>query len=142
MKSTDSEFALGGGPVREVLEHRPKDGFDDWLISEESVGGVRLVTRRSDGALIEMTREDLQARHRLKRHVVGQYEPPSIGEMIYGCGCSSACGRVAAVKEHITSDSMDYWFVVEGHRLATRRARREPDGLLYEVTIERDYSAA
>ena len=61
---------------------------------------------------------------------------PVVGELIYGCYHTfGACGSVAKVGEHVTEDGGDYWWVTEHWHDRTLRARREPNGLLYEVEL-------
>jgi len=56
--------------------------------------------------------------------------PPREGEMINGCECSPACGRIREVKSRL--DSGD-WRVLEDFHGRQRSVRREPDGNLWEV---------
>jgi hypothetical protein len=61
---------------------------------------------------------------------------PIVGEMIYGCQCpGSHCGKVSAVVEHVTRDGMNHYLVAEDFHGRRVRARRELDGLLYEVEL-------
>ncbi len=62
---------------------------------------------------------------------------PRVGELVYGCQhrLDSACGCVESVSEHVTDDGMDHWLVTEDWHGRTIRAKRERNGLLYEVEV-------
>lgn len=65
---------------------------------------------------------------------------PQVGEMIHGCRCfGSACGAVKSVGAHVTDDGMNHYFVTEDFNDRTVRAKREANGLLYEVKVIIDY---
>ncbi len=52
-----------------------------------------------------------------------------------------ACGDIREIRERVTENGWNHWLVVEDWHGSTRRVRREPNGLLYEVTISTDYSS-
>lgn len=61
---------------------------------------------------------------------------PKVGELIYGCHCSGThCGKVSKVLEHVTKGGFNHYIVEEDWNSRRIRAKREGNGLLYEVEI-------
>ena len=67
-------------------------------------------------------------------------QKPQIGEMVYGCQHSgSACGPIATVSDHVTTDSFSHWKATEAWTGRDILVRRETNGQLYEVRVEINY---